>query len=266
VLVPFSQGDGTCEYCRNGNSHLCDIPMLPGVSYWGGYGSYVAIPFADLNLVRMPESVGFLEGASMGCRFMTAFRGIVERARVRPGEWVAVYGCGGIGLSAVQISAAIGANVVAIDLDSRKLELADAVGANHVVNARKSDAVQAVLDITHGGAHVAVDALGIAITCRNAVMSLRKQGRALQIGLTTQVEKGEVSLPVDRMVLMELQLLGTIGMQPTRYQEMLQMVEAKKLDPRKLITDIIPLESASKVIEGMASFQNVGVSVIDFSI
>src|SRR6266403_4915581 len=124
VLVPFSQGDGTCEYCRSGHSNICNTPLIPGVTYYGGYGSYVGIPFADLNLVRMPDAVGFLEGASLGCRFMTSYHGIVDRAQVRPGEWVAVHGCGGIGLSAVHIAAAIGANVVAVDLDDRKLELA----------------------------------------------------------------------------------------------------------------------------------------------
>jgi len=263
VLVPFSQGDGICEYCRSGNSHVCSNPMLPGFSYWGGYGAYVGVPNADSNLVPMPEEVGFLEGASMGCRFMTSYHGVVDRAQVRPGEWVAVYGCGGIGLSAIHVAAAIGANVIAVDLDDRKLELAKKVGAQHVINGKGVDAPMAIFDLTKGGAHVAVDALGIKTTCQNAILSLRKQGRALQIGLTTQAEKGEIAVPIDRMVTMELSLIATLGMPASRYPSMLQMVQAGKLDPKSMITETVDLAGASRVLEEMTNFQNVGVSIID---
>ncbi|MGO9056554.1 MAG: zinc-binding dehydrogenase [Candidatus Binataceae bacterium] len=263
VLVPFSQGEGSCEYCRSGNSHVCAQPQLPGFSYWGGYGRLVGVPKADVNLVPMPDEVGFLEGAAMGCRFMTSYHGVVDRAQVKPGEWVAVHGCGGIGLSAIHIAAAAGASVIAVDLDDRKLELARKVGAAHVVNGKKSDALKAIRDITHGGAHVAVDALGIATTCRNAILSLRRQGRSLQIGLTSQNEKGDVALPIDRMVTMELQLIASLGMPASRYSTMLQMVAAKKLRPADMITETVPLGEASRVLEEMTNFQNVGMSVVN---
>jgi D-arabinose 1-dehydrogenase-like Zn-dependent alcohol dehydrogenase len=263
VVVPFSQGDGTCEYCRNGHSNVCVTPLLPGFSYPGGYGRLVGVPFADLNLVALPEAIGFIEAASMGCRFMTSYHGIVDRAQVKPGEFVAVYGCGGIGLAAINIAAACGATVIGIDLDSAKLELAKGIGAAHVINAKKEDPVQRVLDITKGGAHVSVDALGIATTCRNAIMSLRKQGRHLQIGLTTSAEKGEVSLPVDRMVLMELQMIASLGMQASHYPGMLQMIEAGKISPKKMVTGTCDLNGINKVFEEMDTFQNVGVTVIN---
>jgi D-arabinose 1-dehydrogenase-like Zn-dependent alcohol dehydrogenase len=263
VLVPFSQGEGTCEYCRTGNSHVCVRPQLPGFSYWGGYGRLVAVPQADVNLVPMPDQVGFLEGAALGCRFMTSYHGVVDRAQVKPGEWVAVHGCGGIGLSAIHIASAIGATVIAVDLDDRKLELAKKVGAAHVVNGKSTDAVKAILELTRGGAHVAVDALGIAATCRNAIMSLRKQGRSLQIGLTSQNEKGDVALPIDRMVTMELQLIASLGMPASRYPSMLAMVAAKKLRPGDMITETVGLEGASRVLQEMTSFQNVGMSIIN---
>lgn len=263
VLVPFSQGEGSCEYCRSGNSHVCARPQLPGFSYWGGYGRLVGVPKADFNLVPMPDEVGFLEGAAMGCRFMTSYHGVVDRAQIKPGEWVAVHGCGGIGLSAIHIAAASGASVIAVDLDDRKLELAQKVGAAHVVNGKKSDAIKVITDITHGGAHVAVDALGIAATCRNAILSLRKQGRSLQIGLTSQNEKGDVALPIDRMVTMELQLIASLGMPASRYPSMLQMVAAKKLRPADMITETVALGGASRVLEEMTNFQNIGMSIIN---
>ena len=263
VLVPFSQGEGSCEYCRTGNSHVCVRPQLPGFSYWGGYGRLVAVPQADVNLVPMPDEVGFLEGAALGCRFMTSYHGIVDRVQVKPGEWVAVHGCGGIGLSAVHIASAIGATVIAVDLDDRKLELAKKVGAAHVINGKNTDAVKAIADLTRGGAHVAVDALGIAATCRNAIMSLRKQGRSLQIGLTSSNEKGDVALPIDRMVTMELQLIASLGMPASRYPSMLAMVGARKLRPGDMITETVGLAGASRVLEDMTSFQNVGMSIIN---
>ena len=261
VVVPFSQGDGTCEYCRNGQSNVCLNASLPGFSYPGGFGSVVAVPVADMNLVALPESIDFVEAAGMGCRFMTSYHGVVDRAQVRPGEWVAVFGCGGIGLAAINIAAACGANVIGVDLDSAKLELAKGVGAAHVVNAKKTDPVQAVLDITKGGAHVSVDALGIATTCRNGIMSLRKQGRHLQIGLTTTAEKGEIAFPVDRMVTMELQVIATLGMQASHYPGMLQMVESGRVSPKAMVTGTCDLSGINKVFEEMNTFQNVGVTV-----
>jgi len=263
VVVPFSQGDGTCEYCRNGQSNVCLTPMLPGFSYPGGFGRLVAVPFADLNLVALPPSIDFIAAASMGCRFMTSFHGIVDRAKVKPGEWVAVYGCGGIGLSAINVAAAMGANVIGIDLDSAKLELAKGLGAAHVINGAKTEPVAAVLDISKGGAHVAVDALGVAATCRNSVMSLRKQGRHLQIGLTTKAEGGEVSMPIDRIVTMELELIGSVGMQASHYPQMLAMVESGKCTPKNMVTGTCDLKGINKIFEEMNTFQNVGVTVIN---
>src|SRR5208283_1187295 len=124
---------------------------LPGFSYTGGFGHLVPVPFADMNLVNLPESIDFVEAASMGCRFMTSFHGVVDRAQVKPGEWVVVHGCGGIGLSAINIAAAMGANVIGVDLDSAKLELAKGMGAAHVINGAKTEPVSAVLDISRGG-------------------------------------------------------------------------------------------------------------------
>src|SRR5204862_748628 len=195
VLVPFSMGEGTCEWCRSGRHNICDTVLTPGFASWGGYARRAAIPFADVNLVPLPESIGFVEAASMGCRYMTSFHGVVDQAKVGAGEWVAVHGCGGVGLSAVQIASALGANVVAVDVSDEKLAFAKELGAVATVNAAATDPVAAIFDVTRGGAQVSVDALGIATTCRNSINSLRKRGRHLQIGLTSAAEKGEIPIP-----------------------------------------------------------------------
>lgn len=263
VIVPFSQGEGSCEQCLSGNHHVCDAGPSPGWSYWGGYGERVAVPYADINLVRLPDGVDFVEGASLGCRFMTSFHGLVDRARVRPGEWVAIHGCGGIGLAAVQIATAAGANVIAVDIDRGKLEAARKQGAVATVNAATEDAPAAVRDLTRGGAEVAVDALGVNATCRNAILSLRKRGRYLQIGLTGAAERGDIPVPVDLIVTKELTLLGSLGMAPPRYRAMLKLVERGVLRPGTLISRTVPLEEAGAVLASMDEFATVGVVVID---
>jgi D-arabinose 1-dehydrogenase-like Zn-dependent alcohol dehydrogenase len=262
VLVPFSQGEGTCEWCRTGHHNICDTPLVPGVAYWGGYGRLVGVPYADVNLVRLPDSVPFVDAASMGCRYMTAFHAIVDQAQVRPGEWVAVHGCGGVGLSAVQIAAAMGANVIAVDVSDEKLAAAKGEGAQHTINSTKDEPIMAIMGLTGGGAHVSIDALGIAATCRNSVMCVRKRGRHVQVGLTSGAEKGEVSLPIDIIVLKEVQIMGSCGMQASHFGGMLQMVEAGRLKPGKLVHRKIKLEEASGVLESMDKYGTIGVTVI----
>jgi D-arabinose 1-dehydrogenase-like Zn-dependent alcohol dehydrogenase len=263
VLVPFSQGEGSCDFCRAGQPHLCDMRVTPGIAYWGGMGRFVGVPFADVNLVPLPESVGFTEGASMGCRYMTSFHALVDRAQVKAGEWVAVHGCGGIGLAAVQIASALGASVIAVDIADEKLALARSLGAVATVNAGQDNAPKAIADLTGGGAHVSVDALGVAATCQASVMSLRRQGRHLQIGLTSAAEKGMVPIPIDLLVLKEASVIGSYGMPAPRFDAMLQMVQTGKLAPGRLVSRTVPLEEAGAVLESMDRFATVGVTVID---
>ncbi|MGO9267810.1 MAG: zinc-binding dehydrogenase [Candidatus Binataceae bacterium] len=257
VVVPLAQGCGTCNDCRTGHANLC---MSSGMT---GYARYGVLHHADFNYAPLPDKIDFVEAASLGCRYVTAYHGILDQGQVRADETVVVYGCGGVGLSAIQIATAVGARVIAVDLDDRKLELAKKVGAAEVINGKTTDPVKATLDLTRGGADVSVDALGIAVTCRNAVSSLRKRGRHIQIGLTSQLEKGEVALPVDQIVFKEIQFVGSLAIQSFRYPSMLSMVERGQLQPRKLITETLPIEKAFGVIEQMSKFENVGMSVIN---
>src|SRR5271170_2014964 len=154
VVVPLAQGCGHCEDCRTGYSNHC---MSTGMT---GYARYGVLSHADFNCAPLPEKIDFVEAAAMGCRYVTAFHGILDQGRVQADETVVVYGCGGVGLSAIQIAAALGARVIAVDLDDRKLELAKEVGATDVINGKTTDPVKAVMELTHGGAEVSVDALG----------------------------------------------------------------------------------------------------------
>jgi D-arabinose 1-dehydrogenase-like Zn-dependent alcohol dehydrogenase len=262
--VPFSQGEGACRMCRTGHSNMCESGFSPGFSYWGGFGRYSAIPHADVNLVRLPEKMSFVDGAGLGCRYMTSFHGLVNQAQVRPGEWVAVHGCGGIGLSAVQIATALGANVIAVDIDPKKLELAKQQGAVATLDARsRNDPAGAIKEMTKGGADVSVDALGIKTTCQNSIRSLRKRGRHLQIGMTTGAEHGEIAVPIDVIANDGLVLIGTMGMPAVGYDALLHMVEAGRLNPGSLVSRRLPLEEVGTVLASMDSYGTLGIPVID---
>jgi D-arabinose 1-dehydrogenase-like Zn-dependent alcohol dehydrogenase len=265
VIFPMNPGEGTCEWCRSGNQHICDsgASLVPGVSYWGAFGEYVAVRHADVNLVRLPDSLSFVDSASLACRYMAAFHGIVDEAKVRGGEWVAVYGCGGMGLSAVQIASVVGGRVIAIDVSEKALAAAREVGATHTMDARIEDPVMAVKTLSGGGAQVSVDALGIETTCRNSVLSLRKLGRHLQLGHTTRKEAGYVPLPIDVILLNELKLFGVFGMQGQRFGKMLAMCEAGTLQPGKVVRQRVGLAGITGALEAMGNYGTTGVVVID---
>lgn len=262
VVVPFNGSDGTCVHCQKGWSHLCDNRTVPGRSYSGGFAEYVGVPLADHNLVSLPEPISFTDGAALGCRFMTSFHGLVDRAAIRAGEWVVVYGCGGVGLSAINIAAALGCRVIGVDVNPGNLDLALTMGASHTINSRETPPVERVRALTGGGADVSVDALGIPATCVDGILSLAKGGRHLQIGLTTKAEAGHIRLPVDFMVYNELQLIGSLGMPPHRYASMLPLVVAHKLSPGKMVTREISLSEVEGIFRDMTRSTNTGTFVV----
>ena len=263
VIAPFYYADGACRQCQQGLHNLCEAPAYPGASQDGAFSRWTHVPGADLNLVALPESVDFREAAIMGCRFVTAFHGLVDQARIRPGEWVAVFGCGGVGLSAITIASAIGAQVVAVDIDDAKLDKAKEVGAHVGVNSASIDAVEALQEVTGGGPHVTVDALGIADTVTSAILSLRARGRHVQIGLTTAIEAGQVAVPIDLIVARELRIVGTFGMPLTEYDAVLGLVTGNGVDLSRLLSHTVSIGDAGSVLESMSRYETVGTVVID---
>jgi alcohol dehydrogenase len=261
VTVPFCCGCGRCDPCRHGHTQLCDVDFQPGFTAWGSFAERVALPRADLNLIRLPEALGFVEAASLGCRFMTAFAAVTDHGRVGAGDWVAVHGCGGVGLSVLMIATALGAAVIAIDVDDATLELARSLGAAHTLNAR--DPVDAIVELTGGGAHVSFDALGSAATCANSIRCLRKRGRHVQVGLMLEDDRS-APIPIDRVISYELELRGVHGMAVGRYDALLRLVTQRAVDPGRLIGRTIGLADASAELAAMGDFAQRGVSVIVF--
>lgn len=263
VTVPFVSGCGHCMECRSGNQQVCEEQFQPGFTHWGSFAEYVAIDYADQNLVHLPEEISYETAASLGCRFATSFRAVVDQGRLQGGEWLAVHGCGGVGLSAIMIGAALGANVVAIDIADDKLALARALGASVTIDSRSvADVSEAVREVTGGGAHVSVDALGHPQTCCNSILNLRRRGRHVQVGLML-ADHANPAIPMARVIAHELEIYGSHGMQSWRYDAMLRMILSGKLSPDRLIGRRITLTEAAPALATMDSFRENGISIID---
>jgi alcohol dehydrogenase len=266
VTNPFNLGDATCRHCRSGRTNLCERPLPMGFisAQPGAFAEYYTVREADHNAVVLPDGVDPVDVAGLGCRFATAFHGIVHRVDVTPGDWVAVHGCGGVGLSAVHVADAVGANVIAVDLAEEKLERARELGADRTVDVTAvEDVPQTVKKFTERsrGVDVSVDALGIAETCRNSVNSLGKAGQHLQIGMTTSEEGGEVSIPVDTMVTDEREFHGSYGMPPVEYDEIFRMMAEDAIDPGAIVGETVSLDEVPEVLERLGDYETLGIPV-----
>lgn len=262
VTAPFCCGCGACSSCRNGLQNLCHREYQPGFDGWGSFARYVVVPWADVNLVRLPDELEFHVAASLGCRFVTSFRGLVDQARVAPGETVAVYGCGGVGLSAVMIAAGAGARVIAVDIREDKLALARELGAADGVDATAGDPVEQVRELTGGGAHVTVDALGSAETFQQGIRSLRRRGRHVQLGLLL-ADDTLPPTPMHDVIRRELTVMGSHGMQAWRYGDLFQFIRARQLPIRRLVGARRPLADAPEALAAMESFTPLGVTILE---
>ncbi|TVR68010.1 MAG: alcohol dehydrogenase [Spirochaetaceae bacterium] len=266
VTLPFVCGCGTCPQCNAGHQQVCDHQFQPGFTGWGSFAEYVAIDYADGNLVALSPEVSSVTAAALGCRFVTAYRALIDQGRLTAGEWVAVHGCGGVGLSAVMIAAAAGARVIAVDVNARALELAREFGAVALVHAEASaagaSAAEAVRELSGGGVDLSLDALGHPETCVQSVLSLRKRGRHVQVGLLL-ADQSRPAIPMDRVVAWELEILGSHGIQAHRYPALLAMMESGAVDPSRLVSRTISLEEAPAALASMDRFEQEGITVID---
>ena len=251
ITVPFVNGCGTCQYCTSGNAQVCPTQTQPGFTQWGSYAQYVAIENADFNLIALPDAISFSTAAALGCRFATAFRGLTARARVQPQEWVAIFGCGGVGQSAIMIAKALGARVIAIDISPVALAKAIQLGADITINSSTSDALAQIRAATGDGADISIDALGSQTTSTQSILSLRRRGRHLQLGLLLTPD-GLTPEPMARVIAYELDILGSHGMAAADYPQMLAMVASGALRPDLLVERTVDLNEAITALQAMS--------------
>jgi len=264
VTAPFILGCGICQDCLHGDATICDHQYVVGFSGFGAFAERLAVPHADFNLVRLPNEIDFNTAASMGCRVTTAYRGLVERARLQPGEWLAIHGVGGVGMSALLVARAIGAKVLAIDVNEDALEMARRLGATATLNASQCDDVATkVREITSGGADVSVDALGITTTFHNSINGLRKLGRHVQIGMPLGDHAMQKLPLLDLVYARQITIVGTRGMAAKGFGGLFDMISNGALDPSQLITSEVSLDMVGEVLNQMNTYSGYGIAIVN---
>jgi alcohol dehydrogenase len=264
VTAPFILSCGACPSCRGGDATACGRQATIGFTRWGAFAEAVAVPMADFNVVALPDHLPATAAAGMGCRVTTAFRALADRARLAAGEWLAVHGCGGVGLSAVALGAAMGARVLAVDIDEAALTRARALGATRTLDAgQPTDVGLAVRELTGGGAQVSIDALGITATFQNSIRGLAKLGRHVQIGMPLE-EHANPTVPLLELVYArQIAILGTRGMAAGRFDALFGLIEAGRFDPAQLVERTIALSQVCDALAAMDGYASPGVTVID---
>lgn len=262
VTVPFVCACGSCPQCARGDQQICDFQFQPGFTGWGSFAEYVALDHADVNLVPLPPGLDPAVAAALGCRFGTAYRAVLRQGALTAGEWVAVHGCGGAGMSAVALAVAAGARVVAVDLSAEALALAEILGAEATVRGERP--VDEIREITGGGAHLSLDCVGLPATCAASIACLRKHGRHVQVGLMPP-EQGVPPIPMDRVIAGELRILGSHGLQAHEYPAMLDFVSRTGIDLARLVGRRIGLEQAPAALSEMDEPvpSRAGVTVVE---
>ncbi len=263
ITAPFILGCGHCTDCTSGQPTICADQYCPGFHGPGAFAQRLAIRAADFNAVPLPDTIPFDVAAAMGCRVTTAWRALSDRAQLQPGEWVAIHGLGGVGLSALLIAKALGAQVIGIDPNPTARTMAQSLGADHALGA---DALEQLKQITQGGAHVSVEAIGLTSAFAASLASLRKLGRHVQVGMPTG-NHAKPPLPLlDLVYSNQLSLFGMRGLSAAGFAPLLHLIETGKLDLTPLITGHISLGDVQAVFEDMDRFAATGVQVVtDFT-
>jgi alcohol dehydrogenase len=265
VTMPFVAGCGKCPECQGGAAQVCDCQFQPGFTAWGSFAEAVAVPYANFNLVRLPDEMDYVTAACLGCRLATAYRAVALQGGVTAGDWVAIHGCGGVGLSALMICTALGARAIAIDIRDQALELARQFGAEVCLNAAGAeDVAEAVREVTGHGADVSLDALGSTQTAASSLRCLRKRGRHVQVGLLVGRD-AQPRLPMELVVARELEIFGRHGLAAADYAPLLALVNSGKVDPRRLVRRTIPLADGPAALAELGDFNHLGITVIDLA-
>lgn len=236
VLVPPVLPCKQCRNCRSGRENACEKLVMFGNDIDGAFAEYLAAPAAEC--FHLPDSIPLAEASIISDAVTTPFHGVRNRARVQGGETVAIYGCGGVGLNAVQVAAMLGAIVIAVDIVDEKLEWARRLGATEVVNARQvPDVPKAIRRLTNGGVDVAIEAIGNPRTQEQAFASLRGGGRLLLMGFSAE----NMALNAGRTTYREIEIIGTLGCRPVDFPVVIELVRLGKLQVTPLVTGRFPL-------------------------
>jgi 6-hydroxycyclohex-1-ene-1-carbonyl-CoA dehydrogenase len=244
VLLPAVLPCGGCEACRRGRENICDHLRMFGNDIPGAYAEYVVAPARDC--VPMPDEVPLEEGCIIADAISTPYHAVKNRGRVRAGDTVAVFGCGGLGMNVVQCAAAFGATVIAVDVHEAKLEIARSLGARATVDARAVARVdKEIKKLAGGGADVAFECIGKPPTIRAAFDSLRRGGRLCVVGFSPE----EVPFAVAKLMYYEVEVVGALGCPTVEYPRLVELVRQGRLQLGPMVTARLPLEDINDAFD-----------------
>jgi len=250
-------GCGRCRMCRTGRENVCERMVMFGNNVDGGFAEFVLAPSKEL--IPLPEEIPLVEGAIIADAITTPYHAVVNRGRVRPGDQVLVIGCGGIGLNLVQIAAAMGARVIAVDLLEEKLEWALKLGAAKTLNPTSVERLdKAVRQLTGGGADVAFEAIGLPETQEQAFASLRTGGRFVVVGFASQ----PMRLDAGRTMYREMEIVGSLGCRAVDYPRVLELVRQGKIKLQELVTARYPLDQINQAFDALRRGEGIRSVVV----
>ncbi|HUU83328.1 MAG TPA: zinc-binding dehydrogenase [Phycisphaerae bacterium] len=246
VLVPAVLTCGKCALCRMGRENICSNMQMLGNHFDGAYAEYMAVPAKDV--LELPESIPLEEASIIADAISTPYHAVKNRARVRPGDTVVVFGCGGVGINAVQMASAAGGYVIAVDVNPRKLEWALEFGAAQTINAQEVERVSKVVKkMTGGGADIAMEVIGNPRTIEEAFECVRVGGRLCVVGYTHEA----ISIVAGKIMFKEIEVVGSLGCRPLDYGPLIRMVEQGKIDVKRQVTHRFGLEDIGKAFAAM---------------
>ncbi|MBI4833510.1 MAG: zinc-binding dehydrogenase [Planctomycetes bacterium] len=244
VLLPAVLTCGTCEFCRIGRENICKTMIMFGNHIDGAYAEYVKAPAKDAFI--MPKEIPLEEGCIIADAISTPYHAVKNRGQVKPGDTVAVFGCGGVGINVVQLSAAAGATVIAVDIMDKKLEWAKKLGATYTLNAQQSpDATKDIRKLTNGGVDIAFEAIGNPKTITMAFNSLKKGGRLCVVGYTDK----DMIISGAKTMFFEMEIVGSLGCRPVDYPRLIEMVRIGKVQVTPLVTHKFKLDKINEAFD-----------------
>lgn len=244
VLLPAVLTCGVCDFCRTGRENICESMVMFGNHVDGAYAEYVIAPAKDV--FPLPDEIPLEEGSIIADAISTPFHAVKNRGEVRPGDMVVVFGCGGIGVNIVQVAAAAGATVIAVDISDAKLDWAKKLGATYAVNPSKVEKLgKEIRKLTGAGADVAFEAIGKPETIQAAFGTLRKGGRLVVVGFSA----AEIKLSAARIMFFEMEVVGSLGCRPVDYPRLIEMVRVGKIKVADLVTHKLPLSDINEALD-----------------
>ncbi len=246
VLLPAVYGCGHCRLCRLGRENVCEHMVFFGSSVDGAYAEFLAAPASVA--VALPAEIPLIEGAIIADATTTPFHAVVNRGRVQAGEAVVVFGCGGIGLNCVQIAAAVGGQVIAVDIADHKLEWALKLGARATLNPGSVDRLDKELRrLTGGGADVAFECIGNPATQAQAFNAVRAGGRFVVVGSSDQ----PMALNTGKVMFREIEIIGSLGCRVVDYPRVIELARRGTIKVAELVTARYPLDQINQALDAL---------------